>query len=87
MLQYLFSDLNDFSNAAINITFYPDVDSRLNELEVPIPIFDDDVDEADEQIFVVELRLVSAVNADAISISRETSLCRIVDNDSKGKNT
>ncbi len=45
-----------------------------------IPIFDDDVDEADEQTFVVHLVVINALNPGLIIIG-ESSQCVIVDND------
>ena len=73
----------DFNNASITITFDPDEDQRHNELTVPVPIFDDSVDEANEQIFVVKLQPVSGGNVNSITIRRQVSLCRIIDDDSK----
>lgn len=55
-------------------------------MTVSIPIFDDDVNEAEEQIFVIQLQLVSAVNKERITFTRQASLCRIVDNDGKNRN-
>ena len=83
------SDLNDFDNTTIIITFEPDEDVvpmngiNINGLGAPVPIVDDAVNEA-EQVFVVELRLVSSINPATVDLSiQPTSLCRIVDNDRK----
>ncbi len=46
-----------------------------------IPIFDDDVDEATYQIFIVHLVLVNAVNPGLLNIAESSSECQIVDND------
>ena len=51
------------------------------DLNVPIPIFDDDIDEADVQSFIAQLVLVSAVNGDLITIERAVANCIIIDND------
>ena len=55
-------------------------DSQI-ELLVPIPVTDDEINEADSQFFVVQLTLAEAV--DTVTISRSSSICRILDNDSK----
>lgn len=78
-----FKDSADFSNATITITFQPDGDKVINQLDVPVPIIDDTINEANEQVFVVELRLVSSENPSSVTIARQTSLCRIIDNDCK----
>ena len=80
-------DLNDFNNSRITVIFGPDEDVapmfRINALGAPIPIFDDIVNEA-EQMFIVELQLVSSINPATVDLSRRpVSLCRIADNDRK----
>ena len=68
----------------ITITFEPDEGAVDNERATPIPIFDDSINEAAEQAFVVQLRLVESVNRSSVILTaRPASLCRIVDNDSK----
>lgn len=54
---------------------------QQNSIIVQVPIVDDDVNEADEEVFVVSLSL-SEPN-DRVSIARNSSLCRITDDDSK----
>ena len=51
------------------------------DLNVPIPVYDDEIDEADDQFFVTQLVVVSAVNRGLITIEHATSECIIVDND------
>ena len=52
----------------------------ISVMNAPIPIIDDAINEATEQVFVVELRLVSHL----VDLSiRPSSLCRIIDNDRK----
>ena len=78
------TDINDFDSTVIRITFDPDEDTDDNERAAPIPIIDDLVNEADEQIFIVQLRLVDSINAGAINLNvRPASICRIVNDDSK----
>lgn len=80
---FLFKDVADFNNATITITFNPDEDQGQNELNIPVPIFDDCVNEANEQVFVVQLKLVGGANMNSITVSRQVSLCRIIDDDGK----
>ena len=76
--------MNDFNNTVIRITFDPDEDTDDNERAAPIPIIDDLVNEADEQVFIVQLRLVDSINPGAIDLdTRPASICRIVNDDSK----
>ena len=44
---------------------------------------DDDVDEADGQVFIVHLVIVNATDENLIEIPRNTSRCVIFDNDRK----
>ena len=46
-----------------------------------IPIVDDEIDEALEQVFIILLEVLEAVNLDLITITRSTSFGRIIDND------
>ena len=81
------SDLNDFNNTVIRITFDPDELEDSDERAAPIRIFNDAVNEANEQVFVVQLRLVSSTNPASIGLgTRPASLCRIIDDDSKNNN-
>ena len=76
--------MNDFNNSVIRITFNPDEDANNDEHAAPIALIDDTVNEADEQVFVVQLHLVDSINSSAIDLTtRATSLCRIIDDDSK----
>ena len=77
--------LPDFDNAATRITFDPDEDADDNERDAPIAITNDDINEAIEQVFIVHIVLVNSSNPSSTDLSsvRVTSLCRIVDDDSK----
>ena len=46
-----------------------------------IPIVDDEIDEAHEQVFIILLEVLESVNSDLIIITRNTSFGRIIDND------
>ena len=66
------------------MTFLPDEENPINEHMVPITIVDDDIDEATEQIFVVTLKHKESIREESISLeTRNSSLCRIIDNDGK----
>ena len=78
--------MSDFDNDTIRITFDPDEDECANDDDraAPIRIFNDPVNEANEQVFVVHLRLINSTNPGSVSFSRRpASLCRIIDDDSK----
>ena len=84
-LNVAFSDLLDFDNSTITITFDPDEDEADHDLSAPVPIVDDHINEATEQVFVVQLRLISSMNTSSVNVitTRQTSLCRIIDDDCK----
>ena len=64
--------------------FEEDEGAGINDINAPIPIFDDLINEATEQAFVVQLKLISSTNPGGIDLNqRPASLCRIVDNDRK----
>ena len=72
----------DFDSAAITATFQADEGGNaITDLPVPIPIFDDDIDEASDQFFIASFEVVSAVNPAQITLEQIASRCRIVDND------
>ena len=50
-------------------------------VDAPIQIFDDDVDEAEFQVFIAYLELVSAMKEETVQLITIMSSCRIVDND------
>ena len=77
-------DRNDFNNTSIIIVFEPDEDAEVNEKSAPFLVIDDAINEAAEQVFVIELQIVSSVNPTGVDLTtRPSSLCRIIDNDRK----
>ena len=85
-LHWSIADLQDFNNSIITITFEADEfeAEAIIEIFTPIPIFDDVINEAVEQFFVVQLSLVSSQNPAGVDSSfRSASLGRIIDNDRK----
>ena len=77
--------MNDFNNSAITLIFEPDdEDLVVNDMSAPVPVTDDAINEATEQVFVIELMLVSSLDPNTIDLTvRNSSLCRIIDNDRK----
>ena len=66
---------------------YVEFPSHRDVVEVTIPIVDDDIDEADEQVFIIFLEVVGATNLNNLNIleNREISVGRILDDESKYK--
>ncbi len=73
--------MNDFNNTNITIVFEPDEDAPgIYEKSAPISVTDDAINEATEQVFVVELRLVSSVDPAGVNLTTQpSSLCKIID--------
>jgi hypothetical protein len=67
----------------IRVVFEADENLADNEINVPIAIFDDPINEAAEQAFIVQLKLISSTNSLSDLTERPASLCRIIDNDRK----
>lgn len=84
LLLFSFVDAIDFSSASVEVEFIADEGLHLtsNSL-VHVLIYDDDIDEADSQFFVIQLVLVSGVNESLIKVNRNASVCAIFDNDCK----
>ncbi len=59
---------------------------QVDDVPAPVPIFDDLINEAQEEVFIIDLTLNSSFN-DNIEISRQSSLGRIFDNDGKNFDT
>lgn len=76
-------DLNDFNDTVIRIVFEADEDLAINDMSAPIAIFDDSINEAAEQAFIVQLKLINSTNSLSDLTERPASLCRIIDNDRK----
>ena len=54
---------------------------NIADVEEFIPIVDDEIDEAQEQVFIILLEVLEAVNFDLLRITRSTSFGRVIDND------
>ena len=81
---FFLPDLEDFDNTVIRIIFEPDENVADNEGAAPIPVVNDLINEADEQVFIVELHLISSTNPSAIDLTtRPASICRIINDDGK----
>lgn len=70
----------DFSITPVDVVFQPD-DIRNLDLSVPFRIFNDSINEPEED-FVVLLEIRDAVNPAAVNLDfRNASVCRIIDDD------
>ena len=63
--------------------FYVEFSPYEDVVEVTIPIVDDEIDEADEQVFIIFLEVAQAINRTNLHINRATSIGRIKDDESK----
>ena len=85
MLFLVYPDYKDFDNTTLFAEF--PIDEGLNpvtSVELAIPIVDDDIDEADEQVFIIFLEVINATNVGKVNIvDRKTSIGRIEDDESK----
>ena len=75
------TDTNDFDSTTFDVTFPVDEVMNIADLLITIPIVDDEINEALEQVFIIVLEVLGAVNIDLITITRSTSFGRIIDND------
>lgn len=85
MYPKLNTDVNDFDSTTQHVFFFQDEDVfQVDCLPVYIPITNDDVNEA-EQVFSLQLSVVSlnVQNPGTITLSRNLSLARIIDDDRK----
>ena len=76
----------DFNNTCFNITFPADERSGtvINSIDsVRFAVVDDDINERFEQLFLIVVEVVKALNPSTIDITRNTTIGIIVDNDRK----
>ena len=69
----------------MNITF-PANENMLRpitEVQADVTIVDDEINEADEQQFIVFLEVVSGIDTSHIRIVQNMSICHIIDDDRK----
>ena len=80
-----FTDERDFNPSAVVVMFPADETTPyIYDIDVPIPIFDDDVDEAESQFFYAVLQIANATNTDLVNTEEpnvNVALCNIRDND------
>ncbi len=75
-------DRRDFSSEVVTMTFPADeFGQQMNDVPAPVPIINDAINEAQEELFVISLGLENAINPAGTEITRSVSLCRISDND------
>ena len=74
-------DYEDFDNTTLFVTF-PNDDTVFSR-ELIVPIVDDDIDEAEEQVFIIFLEVINATNLNRVNVYRNISIGRIIDDESK----
>ena len=81
----MYIDRDDFDTTIFEVVFPADENQvALTDIDAFIPIVDDLIDEDYEQLFVVYIEVVSAVDlAKVENTERNISTCRIIDNDRK----
>ncbi len=57
--------------------------ATIAEIDAFVSIANDDIDENEEQVFMVLFEVVQAVNVGLLTSDRYLSVCRIIDNDRK----
>ena len=85
--QFFCTDTNDFNATAFNVIFPADEIVNIPDVLRLIRIVDDEIDEAQEQDFIIFLEVLDAVNFDLITVTRDTSFGRIIDNDGEPLST
>ena len=80
-------DRRDFSPDVVPVIFEADESgSQKNDILVPVRVFDDIFDEADEEVFIIVLTVDNSslvADTNTARLQRQTSLCIIQDNDGK----
>ena len=76
---YTYIDYKDFKKNVLYVEFPTDEDT----VEVTISIVDDDIDEADEQVFIIFLEVAYAISRNSLHINRAISIGRIKDDEGK----
>ena len=79
----IYTGYDDFDSTPIYATF-PSVGAsvRIISMKLNIPIIADDIDEAD-QVFIIFLEVVNAINSNNITSFQNVSICRIINDESK----
>ena len=83
ILPFLFicPDYEDFDSTTLFTTF--SIGYTVLSRELRIPIVDDNIDEAIEQVFIIFLEVVNATNFNKVNVNRIISIGRIKDDESK----
>ncbi len=81
---FLFTDEADFNTTVFEVIFPADEDvTTIAEIDAFVSIVNDDIDENEEQVFVVLFEVLEAVGVGLLTSDRNLSVCRIIDNDRK----
>ena len=85
-----YTEAEDFNNSVHEMVFPADERDPLPTLimRADIPIVNDDIDEADEQQFIVFLEIINATDLSRVDNSlRNITICKIIDDDCKSLGT
>ena len=86
-VKFLFSDSDDFDTTVFTVVYPADEgQDSITQIDAFIPVMDDDIDENEEQTFIVFFEVINATNIDLIvetEESRSHAVCRIIDDDRK----
>ena len=75
----------DFSTTIFNVVFPADeLTNRVPSINIPVGIVDDDINERNEQFFLISTAVIEAINPQLINnTGRNISIGRILDDDRK----
>ena len=76
-------DSADFDGAVRTVTFRADEGTFVADIPVDVMITDDDIDESQDEYFIVYFRVDAATDTNSISISRSATTGVILDDDGK----
>ena len=79
-----FTDEEDFNTTVFEVVFPADeLIDPVGSVDAFISVVDDDINENSEQLFVVVVEAAGAINSRLLSITRNLTICRLMDNDRK----
>ena len=79
-----FTGEEDFNTTVFEVVFPADqfIDP-VGSVNAFISVVDDDINENSEQLFVAVIEAAGAINSRLLSITRNLTICRLMDNDRK----
>ena len=84
IIYIFFTDEEDFNTTLFEVVFPADefIDP-VGSVDAFISVVEDDINENSEQLFVAFIEVAGAINSRLLSITRNVTICRIMDNDRK----